>query len=125
MNLFFVFEKNGKTTLVTPELTGSLLAGITRDSILGLAKELGYATEERLFSTEDWAAGMADGTLREVFACGTAAVVTPVGQVKFEGGSWTIHGNEPGPVSTRVRESLMAIQQGTAPDGHGWMHRVI
>jgi branched-chain amino acid aminotransferase len=125
MNLFFVFEKDGKTTLVTPALTGSLLAGITRDSILGLAEGLGYGVEERLFSTDDWAAGMADGTLREVFACGTAAVVTPVGQVKFEGGSWTIHGNEPGPVSTRVRESLMAIQQGTAPDRHGWMHRVL
>ena len=68
---------------------------------------------------------MASGALTEVFACGTAAVVTPVGQVKFEGGSWTIHGGEPGPVSTRVRESLMTIQHGQAPDTRGWLHRVL
>jgi branched-chain amino acid aminotransferase len=125
MNLFFVYRNGDKTRLVTPKLTGTLLPGITRDSILTLAKELGYEFEERLYSIDDWAEGLRDGTLSEVFACGTAAVVTPVGQVKFDGGSWTIHGGEPGPVSTRIRETLTSIQYGTLPDRHGWMRKVV
>jgi branched-chain amino acid aminotransferase len=125
MNLFFVYQRGGKTTLVTPELNGALLPGITRDSILTFAADLGYAVEERRVSTEEWGRDLESGVLTEVFACGTAAVVTPVGQVKFEGGSWTIHGGEPGPVSTRVRESLMAIQHGQSRDTRGWMHRVL
>jgi branched-chain amino acid aminotransferase len=124
MNLFFVYENAGKVKLVTPTLTGTLLAGITRDSILSIAADLGYETEERLVSTKDWGRDVVNGTLREVFACGTAAVVTPVGKVKFDGGEWTIHGGETGPVATRVRESLLSIQHGLAPDRHGWMHRV-
>jgi branched-chain amino acid aminotransferase len=125
MNLFFVYQRGDKTTLVTPELNGSLLPGITRDSILTFASEHGYGVEERRISTEEWGRDLESGALTEVFACGTAAVVTPVGLVKFEGGSWSIHGGEPGPVSTRVRESLMAIQHGTSPDTRGWMHRVL
>jgi len=124
MNLFFVYEQGGRAKLVTPMLNGALLAGITRDSILTLASELGYDQEERLVSTEDWGRDLANGTLKEVFACGTAAVITPVGQVKFEGGSFTIHGGEPGPVATRLRETLLDIQYGRVPDKHGWMHRV-
>ena len=74
MNLYFVFA-DGR--LVTPALTGSLLAGVTRDSILTLGKDLGLQVEERLISTDEWEAGCADGSISEVFACGTAAVVTP------------------------------------------------
>ena len=125
MNLFFVHVSQGRTKLVTPSLTGSLLPGITRDSILAFAKDLGYETEERLYSIDDWAQGLQDGTLREVFACGTAAVVTPVGHVKFEGGSWTIGGGEPGPISTKIRETLTSIQYGTHEDKHRWMRRVV
>jgi len=125
MNLFFVYDRGERVTLVTPELNGALLEGITRDSILALAGELGYQVEERRFSTEEWGRDVASGVLSEVFACGTAAVITPVGQVKFDGGSWMIHGGEAGPVSTRLRESLMAIQYGHAPDTRGWMHRVV
>jgi branched-chain amino acid aminotransferase len=124
MNLFFVYEQGGKTKLVTPALNGALLPGITRDSILKLAAELGYEKEERVYSTTEWGRDLENGTLKEVFACGTAAVITPVGQVKFEGGSWTIHGGESGPVATRIRDTLLAIQYGEAPDQHGWMHRV-
>jgi branched-chain amino acid aminotransferase len=124
MNLFFVYERGGKTTLVTPALNGALLPGITRDSLLTLAPELGYGTEERVYSTTEWGKDLENGTLKEVFACGTAAVITPVGQVKFEGGSWTIHGGEPGPVATRLRDKLLSIQYGESPDKHGWMHRV-
>jgi len=59
-----------------------------------------------------------------VFACGTAAVVTPVGEVKHVHGSFLVTGNEPGAVTMKVREALLGIQQGTAPDPHGWMTRV-
>ena len=124
MNLFFVYEKAGRVKLVTPSLTGTLLPGITRDSILTLAKDLGYETEERTVTTKDWGRHLETGELTEVFACGTAAVVTPVGTVKFDGGEWTIHGGEPGPIAARVRETLLSIQHGLAPDRHGWMHRV-
>jgi branched-chain amino acid aminotransferase len=125
MNLFFVYQSGGRTKLVTPMLNGALLPGITRDSILTLASELGYDKEERLISTEEWGRDLVNGTLTEVFACGTAAVITPVGQVKFEGGTWTINGGESGPVATRIREKLLDIQYGKVPDQHGWMHRVV
>jgi len=124
MNLFFVYEDAGRVRLLTPQLTGTLLPGITRDSILRLASELGYEAEEGVLSVEDWERDLASGRMTEVFACGTAAVVTPVGTVRFEGGSWTIHGGETGPVALAVRERLLAIQHGVVPDTRGWMHVV-
>jgi branched-chain amino acid aminotransferase len=125
MNLFFVHKTASGHKLVTPKLTGTLLAGVTRDSLLKLAGDLGYAVEEKMISVDDWAAGMKDGSIAEVFACGTAAVITPVGEVKFDGGSWQINGGEFGPVARRLREALLSIQYGTSPDPHGWMHRVL
>jgi branched-chain amino acid aminotransferase len=110
--------------LVTPKLTGTLLPGITRDSIMLIARELGYAAEEGTVSVEQWARDLEQGSLSEVFACGTAAVITPVGTVKFEGGAFEIHGRECGPVAMRIREHLLAVQHGIAPDTHGWMHPV-
>ncbi len=68
---------------------------------------------------------MKSGILTEVFACGTAAVITPVGEVKFDGGGWLVNGGETGPVAQRLREALLAVQHGTAPDVHGFMHRVL
>jgi branched-chain amino acid aminotransferase len=124
MNLFFVYRDGTGHTLVTPKLTGTLLAGVTRDSLLKLAADLGYATEERMISVDDWDKGMKEGSIAEVFACGTAAVITPVGEVKFEGGSWTINGGEFGPVARQLREALLSIQYGQSPDKHGWLHRV-
>lgn len=97
MNLYFVFGEGADAKIVTPELSGALLPGITRDSLLQLAADLGYAVEERKISTEEWKQGNADGTLTEVFACGTAAVITPVGSVKSRGGDWTVGTGEPGP----------------------------
>ncbi len=125
MNLFFVYTKGSKVTLVTPELTGTILPGITRDSLLTLARDFGYETEERLVSTDEWKSGLDDGSLTEVFACGTAAVVSPVGKVKFPGGEWLINGGEMGPVATKLRESLLGIQHGDLPDKHGWLHKVV
>jgi branched-chain amino acid aminotransferase len=121
MNLFFVFGSGDEARVVTPELSGSLLAGITRDSLLTLAAELGYQVEERRISTEEWEKKVESGELTEVFACGTAAVITPVGWVKHAEGSFSINGGRPGAVSMRLREALTAIQRGTAPDPHGWM----
>jgi branched-chain amino acid aminotransferase len=118
MNLYFV-RSDGR--LVTPALTGSLLPGVTRDSILALGRDLGLEVEERLISTEEWEEGCADGTITEVFACGTAAVVTPVGQVKHSRGSFTVADGGSGAVTMKIREALLGIQQGTAPDPHGWM----
>ncbi|MDQ1615791.1 MAG: branched-chain amino acid aminotransferase [Actinomycetota bacterium] len=121
MNLYFVFS-DGR--LVTPALTGTLLPGVTRDSILAIGRDMGLDTVEGRVTTDEWEAAAADGSLTEVFACGTAAVVTPVGAVKHAHGSFNIADAQPGALTMKVRESLLGIQQGTAPDSHGWMHRV-
>jgi branched-chain amino acid aminotransferase len=124
MNLCFVFGSGAGARLVTPELSGALLPGITRLSLIDLAAELGYTVEERRISTEEWEKKAASGELTEVFACGTAAVITPVGGVKSADGEFTIADGEPGEVTMRLRSALTAIQHGTAPDPHGWMVRL-
>ena len=124
MNLCFVFGSGQSARLLTPALTGTLLPGITRDSLLALARDLGYDAEEGKISTEEWRAGCADGSLTEVFACGTAAVITPVGAVKSAHGSWSVSDGKPGEVSMRLRKSLVEIQRGVAPDPHHWLHPV-
>ncbi len=118
MNLYFVYGDR----IVTPELTGSLLPGITRDSLLTIARDLGYTAEEGRLTTEDWQRDNANGTLTEVFACGTAAVITPVGSVKSERADWTQGDGEPGQVTMRLRKALLELQTGHAADTHGWMH---
>ncbi|MFD1536367.1 branched-chain amino acid aminotransferase [Nonomuraea guangzhouensis] len=120
MNLFFVFGDK----LVTPALTGTLLPGITRDSILSLAADLGLEASERLITTDEWQAGCESGELTEVFACGTAAVVTPVGSVKGTDRAWTVGDGTPGEVTMRIREELVGIQYGSRPDTHSWIHKI-
>ncbi|MEN8650717.1 branched-chain amino acid aminotransferase [Streptomyces sp. 21So2-11] len=120
MNLYFVYGDR----IVTPELNGSLLAGITRDSLLKLATDLGYTSEEGRISIEDWKRDSENGTLTEVFACGTAAVITPVGSVKSLGADWTQAAGEPGEVTLKLRKALLDIQTGKAADSHGWMHQL-
>lgn len=115
MNLYFVFGEGKDARIVTPELSGALLPGITRDSLLQLATDLGYAVEERKISTEEWKQGNADGTLTEVFACGTAAAITPVGSVKSAAATGPSAAGEPGPVTMELRRTLLAIQGGQAP----------
>ncbi|MFE2875414.1 branched-chain amino acid aminotransferase [Streptomyces roseus] len=118
MNLYFVYGDR----IVTPELTGSLLPGITRDSLLTIARDLGYTAEEGRISTEDWKRDNENGTLAEVFACGTAAVITPVGSVKSERANWTQGTGEPGEVTMKLRKALLELQTGRTADTHGWMH---
>jgi branched-chain amino acid aminotransferase len=123
MNLFFVFGSGADAKVVTPELSGSLLPGITRDSLLQLAADHGYAIEERRVSTEEWEKKAETGELTEVFACGTAAVITPVGRAKHASGEFRISGGETGEVTMKLRESLTTIQRG-ASDKHNWMHKL-
>src|SRR4051794_32535648 len=119
MNLYFV-HADGR--IVTPAL-GTILEGITRGSIIELAGKMGHQVEERRFGINEWREGVASGDIVEVFACGTAAVVTPVGELKWSGGS------TPAPPSTdltmRIRQALVDVQYGRAEDTFGWMHRIV
>ena len=124
MNIFFVYQEGGKTVVVTPVLTGTLLPGITRLTLLELAKSMGYGAEERRISVEDWQTALKDGSMTEAFACGTAAVITPIGVVKSNHGQWVINGGEAGPVATRLRKALLDLQHGVAPDPNHWLHEV-
>ena len=122
MNLYFVHDDG---TVVTPELSGTILEGITRSSIVELCGKLGHRVEERRFSVEEWRDGVRSGRITEVFACGTAAVVTPVGTLKWPGGEVAGATEEAGPVTSKIRRTLVDIQYGRAEDTFGWMHRVV
>lgn len=118
MNLFFVF-KDG--SVVTPALDGTILHGITRDSVITLLKDRGHKVEERKFSLDELRNSAKSGDLVEVFACGTAAVVTPVGLLKSRKEEIEIGGGEPGALTVSIREELTSIQYGNLPDKHGWL----
>jgi branched-chain amino acid aminotransferase len=124
MNLYFVKGSGKDATVITPKLTGTLLPGITRDSILSVAKDLGYKVEEVMLSIDDWRDGVASGEITEIFACGTAAVVSAVGAAKSEFGTWTTGDGKPGPITMQIRETLLGIQHGTIADKHGWNVKV-
>ncbi|MDQ2749418.1 MAG: branched-chain amino acid aminotransferase [Pseudonocardiales bacterium] len=124
MNLYFVYGSGPGARVVTPALTGTLLPGITRDSLLTVAAELGYTSEEGKISTDEWRAGNESGAITEVFACGTAAVITPVGAVQSAAGSWTVGDGSTGPITAQLRAQLLGIQTGQLPDTHSWMHRL-
>jgi len=124
MNLYFVYGSGSSARIVTPSLTGTLLPGVTRDSLLTLAKELGYGAEEGKISTDELREGVASGAITEVFACGTAAVITPVGAVDSAQGGYSIGDGQPGAISMQLREHLVGIQTGQEADPHGWMHRL-
>lgn len=124
MNIFFVFGSRGCARLVTPELSGSLLPGITRDSLLQLATDAGFTIEERKIDIDEWQKKAATGEITEVFACGTAAVITPIAHVKYGDNTFTIADGEPGEVTMALRDTLTGIQRGTFEDTHGWMYRL-
>lgn len=122
MNMYFVYADG---SIVTPE-TGTILEGITRSAIIDLAHQKGHKVEERRFGVDEWREGVASGEITEVFACGTAAVVTPVGTLTWDGGE--VSGaatEEAGPLTKEIRQALVDIQYGRADDGFGWMHRVV
>ncbi|MBO1413363.1 branched-chain amino acid aminotransferase [Streptomyces sp. FH025] len=109
--------------LVTPAL-GTILDGVTRSSILALAGEFGLAPVERAITLAELRAGAADGTVTEVFAAGTAAVITPITAFKGEGYEFTVGGGTPGKQTLALREHVLDIQYGRAEDRHGWLRRV-
>jgi branched-chain amino acid aminotransferase len=125
MNLFFVYGSGSEARIMTPALTGTLLPGITRETLLTLAPDLGIPASEDKISVRQWQKGCESGEITEVFACGTAAVITPVGVIKGTGGGWTVGDGSPGPVTMRLREQLVGIQFGQLPDPHGWVHKIL
>lgn len=125
MNLFFVMGSGKDAHVITPQLSGSLLPGVTRDSMLQVARDHGYTTEERLISTAEWRESAESGEMSEAFACGTAAVVTPVGTVKSVSGTFDVAGGQTGSITMELREALTGIQRGVAEDTHGWMHTLV
>ncbi|MBD8044366.1 branched-chain amino acid aminotransferase [Arthrobacter sp. Sa2BUA2] len=121
MNVFFVF-KDGR--LVTPALSGTILHGVTRNSVLQLGRDRGLSVEERKITLDEWRDGVASGDITEVFACGTAAVITPVGELKSE--TETIGSPEAaaGEVTMSIRQELLGIQTGAVEDTRGWLTRL-
>ena len=120
MNIFFKIA--GK--VVTPALSGSILPGITRDSTIQLCKEWGYEVEERKISADELLQAQKDGTLEEVFGTGTAAVISPVGKLRYQNEVMTIANGETGPLSLKLYETITGIQTGTLPDNKGWRVKV-
>ncbi len=121
MNVFFVFEDG---SMSTPPLGGTILPGITRNSLLTLARDKGIAVREERYSIQQWKADAASGKLREAFACGTAAVLTPIGTVRSKDGEFRIGNGGPGTHTEALKAALVGIQRGRAADTHGWIHRV-
>ncbi|MDT7653167.1 MAG: branched-chain amino acid aminotransferase, partial [Pseudonocardiales bacterium] len=124
-NLFFVFGSGDHAEVVTPSLTGTILAGIIRDSVLVLAKELGCEVTERRVSAEELLEGVAAGRITEVFGSGTAAVIAPIGGVKHAGGDVRVGDGRPGEVTMKLRTLLTSIQRGVGPDTYSWMRTLV
>ena len=121
MNIFFVFEDG---SLSTPPL-GTILPGITRDSILALARDSGTPVREEPYTIAQWRTDAASGRLKEAFACGTAAVISPIGKVRSGSGDFLISGGAAGPVAMGFRKQLVDIQYGRAADPHDWIREVL
>ncbi|HCJ22194.1 MAG TPA: branched chain amino acid aminotransferase [Erythrobacter sp.] len=117
MNLFFVFDDG---SVITPPLTGTILPGITRNSLIQLLREEGLKVREEPYSIDQWRADATEGRLLETMACGTAAVVTSVGTVLGPDGEFTIGGGGIGQMTHKIREKLVGIQKGAIEDTHGW-----
>jgi branched-chain amino acid aminotransferase len=121
MNICFVYEGE---RIVTPPLTGSILPGVTRKSVIELGRDLGYEVAEESIDVSQMLADVRSGRITEVFGCGTAAVIAPVGKFGFHDEEILINNNEPGPVAHRLYEELTAIQYGHVPDRFNWTHRI-
>ncbi|MBQ7097261.1 MAG: branched-chain amino acid aminotransferase [Clostridia bacterium] len=114
-----MFKINGE--VVTPALTGSILPGITRKSCIEVLKSEGYKVSERLLSIDELEAAMADGTLEEAWGCGTAAVVSPIGELSYKGEIFTVNEGKIGEVTQKLYDTLTGIQWGKIEDKFGWI----
>jgi branched-chain amino acid aminotransferase len=121
MNVFFVY-RDGR--VVTPDLDGTILRGITRDSICQLIRDRGLKLEERRISIDEVKTGLETGEIVEMFACGTAAVITPIGEFKSKNGTIGNPNAEPGELTVSLRKELTGIQYGTVEDRHNWMYKL-
>jgi branched-chain amino acid aminotransferase len=117
MNLFVVIGDE----IATPPLAGSILPGITRDTVLTLAREWGLNITERPIAFDEILEADRKGTLREIFGSGTAAVISSVGELGHANGTLTINNGEVGPVAKRLYDAITSVQYGTAPDTHNWL----
>ena len=106
--------------IVTPKLTGSILPGITRKSCIEVLKDEGYTVNERLLSLEELEKAMEDGTLEEAWGCGTAAVVSPIGELSYKDTVFTVNGGKIGEVTHHLYDKLTGIQWGKTEDKYGW-----
>jgi len=123
-NLFFVESTTEGPRLRTPPLSGTLLAGVTRDSILRLARWLGYPVSEEPLTLDEWEQSCRDGRITETFACGTFRAIVPVGHAVSAQREWPVGEGAAGPVTSRLREAMLDIHYGQTPDEFGWMRLV-
>jgi len=121
MNICFVYDGR---RIVTPKLTGSILPGITRRSVIELGRHLGYEVAEEMIDVHDMLADVKSGRITEVFGCGTAAVIAPVGKFGFRDEEIVIHDGQAGPVAHQLFQQLTDIQYGRIPDPFGWVYTI-
>jgi branched-chain amino acid aminotransferase len=121
MNLFFVFNDG---TIRTPPLSGTILPGITRDSLITLARHMGMMVQEEPYSIDQWQKDAESGVLTEAFACGTAAVVTPISHVKRGMSAFNVGNGGMGLVTAQLKKALLNIQYGAEEDPFGWVERL-
>ena len=106
--------------VITPPLAGTILAGVTRDSALTLLRSWGLRVSERAITIDEVVAAADNGTLQEVWATGTAAVISPVGELAYKGRRLVVNEGRIGELTQKLYDTIVAIQYGTAPDPHGW-----
>lgn len=121
MNIAFVYDNK---SIVTPTLTGAILHGVTRRSLLALAPDLGYPMSEQRVAIADVIADLGSGRITEIFGMGTGAVIAPVGRLQYAGTEYVIRDGQPGPVATRLYEELTSLQYGRRADPYGWTRRI-
>ena len=120
MNIFFLIDDE----LITPPLSGSILPGITRDSVLRLTKDWGLKVSEKRISIDDVLAANENGSLQEIFGTGTAAVISPVGELNYKGNICTINNGKTGELAKKLFDEIQAIQNGYQKDEYGWVTEV-
>lgn len=125
MNLFLVWRDGAEPRVTTPPCDGTIVRGLTRDSLLTLAKDQGIAAAEEHTTIDAVRAGLRSGELAEVFACGTAGVVVPVGRIGVGGEDMTVGDGGEGPMTALLRSSLLDAQHRRTPDAHGWLRTVL
>jgi branched-chain amino acid aminotransferase len=120
MNLFVRFDDE----VATPPLGGSILPGITRDSVLTLVKDYGFTPNERMISIDEVIEGLSSGKVKEIFGCGTAAIIAPVGSLWYKGAPYDVSDGQTGELTQRLFDDLIGIQSGEREDPHAWVVEV-